>query len=300
MDRLKTITTFVQIARSGSLAKAAHELEMSRSLVSAHLKQLEDHLGVLLVKRTTRSLVLTEAGSEYLRSCTELINGFVAAEGRLAAMQQGAAGHLKIMASMAFGTFRLGRIILDFTRRFEDIRVSLILLDRGFAPSDFLEGDFDLGLSMDNMEIGTLINAKLGVVAWVPCVGARYFEKHDRIQVPQDLVHHNCLVHRSYAPASTWSFHGAAGAIAVKVSGSLFTNSAVVLKDAVRSLEGVAMLPLYAVRPELESGMLQRILPDYEGPGRPLYLVYQDSRYLPNRARLFIDHLKKELKRHPL
>jgi DNA-binding transcriptional LysR family regulator len=300
MDRLKTISTFVQIAKSGSLARAAKELGMSRSLVSSHLRQLERHLGVLLVKRTTRTLVLTEAGTEYLQSCLELMKGLVEAEGRLSNLQKKDVGHLKIIASTAFGTLRLGPIIVDFTKKYKKIRVTLILSDRGFTPADFLEGNFDLGLSTDQPEKGAVIRAKIGEVRWIPCVGSGYFETHPPIETPSDLQTHNCLVHRSYSSDFTWRFSGPNGEAEVKVSGSLFTNSAMVLKGAVLARSGVAMLPLYGVGSELKIGEIQQVLPNYKAKSRPLYLVYQDSRYLPHRARTFIDYLKRELKRQPL
>lgn len=300
MDRLKTISTFIQIAKSGSFARASEELRMSRSLVSSHLKQLERHLGVLLVKRTTRALVLTEAGTEYLKSCLELMKGLVEAEGRLSNQQKADAGHLKIIASTAFGTLRLGPIIVDFIKKYESIRVTFTLSDRGFTPADFLEGNFDLGLSTDQPENGAFIRAKIGEVRWIPCVGSGYFETHPPIETPRDLQMHNCLIHRSYSSDFTWRFSGPNGATEVKVSGSLFTNSAMVLKGAALARSGVAMLPLYSVGDELKRGALHQILPSYKAKSRPLYLVYQDSRYLPHRSRTFIDYLKRELKRQPL
>lgn len=296
MDKLKTVNTFVQVARSGNLARAAKELGLSRSLVSSHLRQLEDHLGILLVKRTTRSLVLTEAGKKYLKSCTAVMNELLAAEGRLAAEQQRISGQLKVMASMAFGTLHLSRIIMDFTHHYKEVRISLILLDRGFAASDFLEGDFDVGLSMDELTEGSLISSKIREMRWIACAGREYSTNRPPLKTLDDLSAHNCLVHRSYSPNSIWRFRGPDGDRDVPVSGSMFTNSAVVLKDAVTANHGIAMLPLYGVRDEIDRGIISRVLPDFEGTTRPLYLVYQDSRYLPYRARVFIDFLKKQLK----
>ncbi|NLS07352.1 LysR family transcriptional regulator [Rhizobium sp. P32RR-XVIII] len=300
MDRLKIIGTFLQITKSGSLARAAHELGISRSLASAHLKQLEDHLGVLLVRRTTRSLVLTEAGAEYLKSCSALLQGLVEVEGRLAEEQAGERGHLKIMASMGFGNLRLGPAIVEFSKKYPGIHFTLILLGRGFAPSDFFEGDFDLGLSMDDLDDANLINAKIGETDWVLCAGKDYFDSHPAIDKPSDLKAHNCLVHRSYANDSIWRFHRQGETASVRVRGSIFTNSVTFLRDTVVQSAGVAMLPLYAIRHDLAFGTLRQVLPDYECTKRPLYIVYQDSRYLPYRARLFINYLREEFKRKPV
>ena len=84
MDRLKAIETFVRIAQTGSLSKAAQELGMSRALASTHLRQLEDHLGARLLNRTTRQLSLTEAGQEYLTFGQTVLAAFDEAEQAIA------------------------------------------------------------------------------------------------------------------------------------------------------------------------------------------------------------------------
>jgi DNA-binding transcriptional LysR family regulator len=300
LDRLKAINTFMQIARSGNLARAARELGISRSIVSTHLKQLEDHLGILLVKRTTRSVVLTEAGQEYLNACMSVINGLIEAESRLSADQRGASGHLKCMASMAFGMFQLGPMIPEFVASYPQIRMSLILTDRGFAAEDFLEGDFDLGVSMDNMKDASFISTKIGEVQWIPCAGPDYFHNRPPLLTPADLKDHNCLTHRSYAPDSVWKLFGPGGAEEIRVSGSVFTNSSAVLRDSVLRGTGVAMLPRYSVEEDMAESRLVRVLDRYTGVKRPIYLVYHESRFLPKRARLLIDFLKKKIRTLPL
>lgn len=300
MDRLKTIGTFVQIAQSLSLSKAADELGISRALASNHLKQLEGHLGVRLVNRTTRKLALTEAGSEYLTFCLDALNSFEEEEARISRLQNEPQGHLKIMASMSFGNLHLAPAITEFTAEYGQVKVSLILSDRSFSPSDFVEGGYDLGISMQSVRDASIVSTKVGEVSWLPCVTPRYRETQAALDSPYDLARHNCLVHRSYAPQSIWRFSGPKGRCEIAVKGSLFTNSVIVLRAAVLADSGVAMLPLYCIDGDLESGALVRVLPDYASPKRPVYLVYPQMRYLPKRVRLFLDFLKDRLKRQRL
>lgn len=295
MDRFKTIGTFVQIAKSQSLSKAADELGISRALASSHLKQLEHHLGVRLINRTTRRLALTEAGTQYLAFCTQTLNSFEAQEARITQLQTAPEGHLKIMVSMAFGQ-HLAPAITDFTAQYDKVRISLILSDRSFSPSDFLESGYDLGVSMQPIKDASIVSTKVGDVTWIACATQTYRDKHASIRSPTDLVAHNCLVHRSHAPDSIWRFQGPGGRSEIPVTGSMFSNSSLVLRAAILADAGIAMLPLYSVAGDLDARRLTRLLPDHTGPKRPVYLVYPHIRYVPKRTRLFIDFLRKRLR----
>lgn len=296
MDRFKTISTFVQIAKSQSLSKAASELGISRALASAHLKQLEQHLGVRLFNRTTRQISLTEAGAEYLSFCNEILAMIEGQESKIATAQNQAAGNLKIMASMAFGNAKLGPLITSFTQHYPSIRVSVILSDRAFSPSDFVEGGYDVGISMNQIKDGSIITTKVADVGWILCTTPSYLEGKQPIETPQDLVNINCLVHRSQAPHSVWRFHGPEGPAEVAVKGTIFTNSALILRAAILTGEGVAMLPLYAVAADLREGRLVQLLKRYSAAKRPIYLVYPHAKYLPRRTRLFVDYFRKAMK----
>jgi DNA-binding transcriptional LysR family regulator len=296
MDRLKTISTFVQIAKSHSLSRAADELGVSRALASAHLKSLESHLGVRLVNRTTRHLSLTEAGAEYLAFCNRVLDSFEAEEARIATLQSEPKGHLKIMASMAFGHTQLAPIVSAFTALHRDVKISLIVSDRSFSPTDFVEGGYDLGISMHLIRDASIVSAKVAEGVWLACVSPAYFDEQPAIRRPSDLVDHNCLIHRSHSPDAVWRFHGPTKSEAVTVSGALFTNSSMVLRSAVLAGVGVAMMPAYAIGEDLDEGRLRRILPGWDGGKRPIYVVYPEGRYLPKRTRLFVDFLRRRLK----
>ena len=296
MDRLKAIGTFVQIAKSQNLSRAADELGISRALASTHLKQLEQHLGVRLINRTTRHVVLTEAGSEYLSFCTEVLDKFEAQEASVSQLQSEPKGNLKIMASMAFAQFEVAPIITGFTDIHPKVKIGLILCDHSFSPSDFIEGGYDLGIATHSIRDAGIISTKIADVTWVPCTTPKYLRNSSPIRHPMDLTDHNCLVHRGHAPDAIWRFGGPSGPYDVEVSGSVFTNSALVLRTAVLSGAGIAMLPLYATADDLAGGRLVRVLPEFESTKRPVYVVYAHSRYLPKRSRLFIDYLREQLR----
>jgi DNA-binding transcriptional LysR family regulator len=296
LDRLKCIRTFTQIAKSLSLATAAKELQISRSLVSYHLQQLEDHLGVRLMNRTTRQLVLTTIGEEYLALCEKALQGFDAADAHISEMQVAISGHIKIMASIAFATIQLTPVIIAFNKLYPDVTVSLILSIGPFSPKDFIENGYDVGISINSMRDTGIISTKVGEVTWGACATKAYLSSHDPIRSPSDFTNQVCLVHRSHTPDSVWRFMGPHGLSEIPVKGPLFTNSFLVLKAAVLANIGIAMFPLYSIAGDIESGALVRVLTTYDSVTRPVFLVYPQSAHLPKRTRVFIDFLRQELK----
>ena len=294
MDRLKCIRTFVQISRCASLAAAAEQLGISRSLAGEHLRQLEEHLGVRLVTRTSRQMALTRMGEEYLAQCLTILKTVAEADARISQLQLDPEGPVKVMASMAFATYGLGPIIIDFTRANPAISINLQIVDRSFYIEEFIDGSYDLGISTHSVKDTELISTKLTEVTWAPCATPAYLAAHPQVQSPDDLASHTCLIHQRHAPDGVWEFFGGeTQTAAVMVKGCFSTNSALVLRDAALSDLGVAMLPAYLVRADIEQGRLVRILPAWICRKKPAYLIYPQMKRLPRRTRVFIDYLRE-------
>lgn len=297
MDRLKAIETFVRIALTGSLSKAAQELGMSRALASAHLKQLEDHLGARLMNRTTRQLSLTESGQDYLTFCQATLAAFDEADQAITRSREEPRGTLKILASMAFGNVHLAPVAADFSLAHPDIKISLILTDTSFSPFDLIDQGYDLAVWMHAIEDMSIISTKLGDVRWPVVASPHYLQQNKRPEHPLDLAAHPCLVHRSISADATWRFDGPDGQVSVKVAGPLLTNSVFALRAGVLAGVGVTLLPTYFIEDDLKSGRLVHVLQDYHPPKRPIYVLYPHARYLPLKTRLFIDYLRAYVRR---
>ncbi|MDO9442232.1 MAG: LysR family transcriptional regulator [Beijerinckiaceae bacterium] len=298
MDRLKAIETFVRIAQTGSLSRAAQELGTSRALASTHLRQLEDHLGVRLINRTTRQLSLTEIGHEYLAFCQNMLTSFENAESVISRRREEPRGTLKILASMAFGNLHLAPAIAQFTSEHQDIKITLILTDTSFSPFELIDQGYDLAVWMHGIEDMSIISTKLGDVGWPVLASPAYLAKHGEPAHPSELENRNCLVHRSISPDNIWRFQGREGPVAVKVLGSLITNSVFALRAGALRGVGVTMLPTYYAEPDIASGALVEIFKDFQAPRRPIYVLYPHARYLPLKARLFIDFLRGYVRAH--
>ena len=296
MDRLKTMDTFVRIVKSGSLAKAADLLGVSRGVVSKHLQQLEEHLGVRLLKRTTRQTALTEIGSEYYATCTRILAEIEEEERAVSQFQVSPTGTLKLIAPMSFGNLYLGPIVAEFIAMFPEIKVTLVLSDVSFMPVDLIDKGFDLAIRLTEVHDTSIIARKVGNVRSVVCASAAYLERHGRPRVPADLTRHNCLVHRKIAPDSVWRFEGADGRVEVKVAGALVTNSVMAIRSAILAGVGIGILPTYCVGSEFADGTAEALLSDFVVADRPIYVLYADSRFLPRKIKVFVDFLADRLR----
>lgn len=288
--------TFVKVAKAGSLAKAAKQLNISRALVTKHLQDMEAYLGVRLFNRTTRQIALTETGQEYYGFCTRVLSQIEEEERSILQRQSLPRGTLKIISPMGFGNLSLAPIISAFIEKYPDISITLVLSDASTTPAHLIDEGFDLAIRLGDLEDSSMVARKIGETRWVTCASPRYLERFGRPSTPPDLAAHNCLVHRKTAPASVWRFDGAAGRVEVKVDGSLDTNSVFVIKAAVMAALGIAVLPLYCIGPELVTGEVEEILPDYPVVKRPIYVLFAYSRYLPFKIRAFVDFLAERLR----
>jgi len=297
MDRLKAMTTFLRVGRSRSLSSAARSIGITRALASVHLKQLENHLGVRLLNRTTRQISLTEAGTEYLEFCADILEKLDRKEVELARGQVVAQGHLKILASSALAEFVLAPIMAQFAQAYPEISILLLAGTTHALPQEMLELGYDVGFTMHQVEEMSMVIAKMGEVHWRPYASPDYLEGSSTPAIPADLAGHACLSHRSISPDLIWRFNGPGGPTGVKVSGPFITNNVIILREFAIGGCGIALLPSYAAQIAVERGELVELLLDYATVNRNIYAVYSSAEYLPKKIRLLLDFMRIHLQR---
>ena len=292
MDRFKTIDSFVRVATAGSFSAAAKQLGMSRALVSLHVTDLEKRLGVRLLNRTTRSLTLTEAGTNYLGFCQGMMAEIVEQESSIARLQKEPRGSLKVAAPKSFGTLHLSDAVVSFSAKYSDIQLSLILEDYSFRAYDFVNQGLDVAVRLGDLPDSSLVARKIAMLQWTVCASPEYVARHGEPKTPGDLGKHACLAHVNLDPNDhAWRLHNSDHVISVKIAGAFSSNSALVLRKAALAGLGIAYLPLYCIEEDLKTGALRRLLPHYSPPPRPIYVVYPPASRVPERVRTFVDFL---------
>jgi DNA-binding transcriptional LysR family regulator len=298
MDKLKTIETFVRIARTLSVSNAARSLGITRGLASVHLKHLEDRLGARLVNRTTRQLSLTEVGQDYFQFCVRILESFEEKDAELSQIQKVPQGHLRILASSAFAEFVLAPVVARFASSYREIQVSLLVVTQPTFSRELVEKGFDVGITMHLVEEASIVVSRLGRVPWLPYASLDYLEEHGAPLVPDDLQDHDCICHQSISPDGVWRFEGEGQSGEVRVKGQLSTNNVMILRQFVATGMGIGLLPTYSLNTEFRRTDIVRVLNKYNFVSRDIYAAYSSSKHLSKKVRIFLDYLREELNGH--
>lgn len=290
------LTLFVYVADTGSFNKAAQLAELSTPALSKRISRLEQSLGVQLIHRTTRRLSLTEAG-ESLYVHAKNIEGQVSdAVAAVSAFSHGLSGHIKISVPTISGELLLAEAIAEFCQMYPNITVDM-RLENDFV--NLVEEGLDLAVRTGQLEDSSLIAKSLIQSNWVVCCSPSYIEKHGEVTHLEELKKHNCLAYTYQAQGSfDWRFiKNEIGKDSieksVRISGSLATNNAQALRKAALSGFGIVYVPRCCVYEDLQKGTLQAILTDYQPRQLGVYAIYPQTRYLPEKLRLLIEHIKK-------
>src|SRR5580704_11425058 len=181
---------FAKVVESGSFTGAAVRLGISASMVSQHVKKLEERLAARLLNRTTRKVSLTETGRAYYERCTRLLADLEETEQAVSDIHAAPRGELRIDATPSFGILQLAPAIADFTARFPGISVELMLSIR---IADLIDEGVDVAVWVGELPDSSLIARQLAPCRMVVCGAPSYFEKHGTPRTPDDLTTHNYL-----------------------------------------------------------------------------------------------------------
>lgn len=286
MDRLNSMTLFVEVVKKGSFTAAANKMGLSRAQVSKSVMQLEGHLGTRLLNRTTRRVSPTEIGRIYYERCKAVLNDVEEMEGFARERTSRPQGTLMVSAPTSFGTLHLSKAIPQYIKRYQKVQVSLNLADRFI---DVIAEGFDVVIRIAELEDSSLIARKIAPCKRVFCASPEYLDRHGIPQVPQDLAIHHCLVYSNELKPDTWVLHGPEGAESIKVNGPVCADNGDVLKDAAVAGLGITLLPTFIVGAELSTGRLRQVLPNYCPPEISIYAVFPSRRYLSANVRTFVD-----------
>jgi DNA-binding transcriptional LysR family regulator len=293
---LEHIRTFVRAVETGSFTAVAAEQGQTQPTVSRQISALEDHLGVRLLQRTTRALTLTDEGRTYYAHARGLLD---AVEEAALAVRPAAAvrGTLRIAAPLAFARLHLMPRMARFLAAHPDLRTDWVLGDR---PVDLVEEGVDLAIRIGHVTDQGLIARRIGQMKRITVATPAYFAKAGRPQHPADLTSHDCIVYTGLATVDAWHFVDPSGApITVKVSGQVRVNASEGMRSAMLEGLGIAVCPTWLFTDEIETGVIERVLTDYEPAALPIQSVYPSRRLVPPRVRAFVDYLAEEFRKDP-
>jgi DNA-binding transcriptional LysR family regulator len=290
---LENVQTFVRVIDLGGMSAAARQLRLSPAVISHRLQQLESHLGVRLLNRTTRALQLTEPGAAFYEACQDVLRAVEQAEG--VAFEAGGipSGNIRLSAPLGLGRRLVAPLLPEFCAMHSRLTIRLRLSD---YLLDLVREAVDLSVRLAVLGDSSLIARKIADCPRILCAAPGYLEEHGTPRVPDDLFQHECLLLRF--PGSQqyrWTLQKPSGPVTLHLRGRLDADDGDVLTAWALDGRGITLKPVFEVAAHLKSGALRPVLLDAPPPPATLAVVYPHRRLLPSKVRLLSDFLVAEL-----
>lgn len=294
---LNFIRVFIKVTEAGSFSKAGEVLNMAPSSVARNIDNLEQELNVTLFKRSTRKLVLTEEGQQFLGGAEKLLFDADELKASMNQVNQAPEGVLRISAFESFGRLVVSPLLPEFLARYPGIKVE-INLDNQLV--DLSRDNVDLGIRVGQPVDSSLRARKLlKNKTWI-CASPEYFERHPRPETPEDLKDHNCFILCQDRQRYYWHFKRNKETAKIQVQGNLSSKGGTPLLEAAIHGGGIVQMSQWMLLDYVIDGKLEICLPDWqsslqEGSNGEVYAVYLGNKYMRPAVRVFIDYLVEKL-----
>jgi DNA-binding transcriptional LysR family regulator len=287
LDDLPSLALFAAVVRHRSFTAAAREAGLVKSAVSRRITRLEERLGVRLLHRTTRQLVLTDEGARFYQHCAALVAAAEAAVESTAGADDSIRGVVRLSAPVVFAEHYLARALAAFLGAHAGLEAQLSIDDR---VVDILAGGFDLAIRVGRLAPTSLVARRLAGDRLVVCAAPEYLARRGTPAHPGDLVHHSCLRYALVDTAAEWRFRGPHGPFVLPAHGPLIASSGAILREAAIAGLGLAVVPLHMIARDVVDGRLTLVLEGHRRAEITIHAVYPDRR-LPARTRALVEFL---------
>ena len=285
MDKLKNMQVFCRIVELGTFAAVAREMSVSTMMISKHMRFLEDSLGVSLINRKARPVIVTELGRQYYQQCKQLLADLGDMENAIAQSGKVVEGILRVNSPIDFGGIFMVPIINKYQQRYSEVSV-LMSMDNAFI--NLRSGSFDIAMVVtDKLDQG-VVARKIAQTSLCTYASPGYIKQYGCPKTVEDLAKHKCLHYLGTPHADLWRFNND---IEIRPQWSFASNNGRALCQAAALGMGVMRSPALSVHRYVQSGELVEILPDYKISSLSVYATYLQRNYYPAKITTFIDFL---------
>ncbi len=289
MDVLRYIAVFVRVVELQNFSEAGRQLGIAKSAVSKQISSLEDKLGTQLITRTTRKLVLTEAGKTYYKYCKQMLELGVIAENEIKDYQEKPRGTVRIACPPTIAKLYLTPLIGRLSRCYPDLKIDFLVDDR---VVNMIEENIDITVRVGWLQDSNLIARKLGESSTVVFTSPSYIENHGLPTQPRQLAQHEWIGLSLLPSPFTWNFRHCTGKEeSVQVRSKIVTNHVDSLFDFIRQGSGISAIAEYSIRDELASGEFVALFEHYQLEQLGIYAVYPKKNVMPLKTQLVLDQL---------
>ncbi len=292
MERSSTdlvdVIAFIRVVETGSFARAAERMGLSKPVLSRRVARLEEQLGARLLTRGARGAQPTDIGQTYYARAANILAELEAAEEVVAEAATQVAGPIRITAPVTFGVRHLGCALADFVRLHPKVELDVSLDDRNV---DLVGGGYDLAVRIGRLRDSALVARKLAPIRAVTVASPRYLDERGRPAKPRDLEQHDLLHYTNVAAGEQWRFRNGGGWEVVRGNIRARSDSGDMLTAFAVIGLGVVVLPSFIAGESIESGALEPILVDFPLEESALHAVMPAGRATTARVRALVDFL---------
>ncbi|MBL4918463.1 LysR family transcriptional regulator [Szabonella alba] len=292
---LDEIETFLAVMELGSVTAASARLNLSKSVVSKRITDLERALGAALFLRSAGRIAPTEAALRLTDRLRPALSDLRAAAESAAWEMDGAAplrGRLAISVPMSFGMLHLGPILARFAAAHPGLDLRIDYDDRAH---DLVRDGYDLAIRIGEARDAALIGRLLCTDRMIACASPEYLSRQGRPRSLADLAAHQVIGYSLLSDARLWQFTENGAPVTVPVSSRVTLNNGEAMRDFALAGLGLAMLPGFIAAPEIATGRLEQILPDHPTRALPIHALWPPVSPMPAKLRALVDHLSSEL-----
>lgn len=298
MNKFEAMRAFCLVADEGSFAAAAAVLNVSPTMVSRHIKQLEAHLGCLLLKRNTRKVYLTSAGEQYRQHIKPLLKRLTLIENQITELDNAPAGKLSLSTSIEFGGIYLAPLLQSYKAQFPQVELDITLSN---TPIDLFDSQIDLVLrpapSLPNASHIAQPVCHSTLSLWA---SPRYLAQHGTPQKPIDLKNHSLLFFKHSIRKDHWLFQQNGSRNALKLQWQLVSDNGRLLNEAAANDMGIIQAPSYSVAPFVINNQLVEIMTQYRITPLTISAIYPHRYALSSRIKSFVTFAKQYFVENPI
>ena len=283
MDRIDAMQAFVAVADNRGFAPAARKLGLSPSGVTRLIAALEDRLGARLLQRTTRSVTLTDVGTNYLERARRILADVEEAERAAEGERTRPSGRLVVSAPVGFGRLHVSPIMSAYLKRYSEVSAELRLSDRMVS---LVEDGVDLAVRIGYLSDSTLVARHVGEMPRIVVASSGYLKARGEPQTPEAIVSHDTI---QFGTTPEWRFARDGREFSVTCAPRFVTNSSDAAIQYAEADGGLADVMAYQAVDAIKGGRLGIVLAKFQRPPLPIHIVYPTSRLLSAKVRAFID-----------
>jgi LysR family transcriptional regulator for bpeEF and oprC len=289
MDKFNAMQMFVRVLEKGSFSAVAKERGIGQPAVSKQISALEDELGTELIHRTSRSIVLTDAGRDFYDSALRIVNDFENATSRIGRSQTAPKGVIRVTAPPTFARLHMVSKLPAFFAAYPDMAVEMGASE---SSTTIIEDGFDLAIHSGDLPDSTLVTRRFAQTMTILVATPQYLTRHGAPESLEELSHFRSVVFVERGSVQPWSFGSGQNAKRVIPSGVFRTSDIEQMRMGVLEHLGIAQAPAWLFAAELREGTVIRLLSAFERTV-PILAVRPASRRLSTKVRIFIEHLEK-------